>query len=162
DVVLPKVNGFDLVREFRDDPKTANVPIILVSGLSDTDHIVKGLEVGANDYVTKPIVLPILTARMEALLRSRELVRQLEVHTELLAKLAASDELTGTFNRRSMFHHLEAELSRSRRYSRSLSLLMLDLDHFKRVNDDHGHRVGDAVLQAVATTLITELRSMDV
>jgi two-component system cell cycle response regulator len=161
DVFMPKVSGFDFVRELRGDAKTARVPIILISALSDTQHIVAGLELGANDYVTKPIVMPILTARMEALLRSSELVRRLEVQTELLSKLAAFDDLTGVFNRRSMFHHLEAELSRCRRYGRSLGVLMADIDHFKRVNDDHGHLVGDQALRWVATTLQNELRSMD-
>jgi two-component system cell cycle response regulator len=137
------------------------VPIILISALSDTQHIVAGLELGANDYVTKPIVMPILTARMEALLRSSELVRRLEVQTELLSKLAAFDDLTGVYNRRSMFHHLEAELSRCRRYGRSLGVLMVDIDHFKRVNDEHGHLVGDQALRWVAGTLQNELRSMD-
>jgi two-component system, cell cycle response regulator len=161
DVFMPKVSGFDFLRELRSAPRTATVPIILISALSDTQHIVEGLELGANDYVTKPIVMPILTARMEALLRSSELVRRLEVQTELLAKLAAFDDLTGSFNRRSMFHHLEAELSRSRRYGRSLAVLMADIDHFKKVNDQHGHLVGDRALRWVATTLQNELRSMD-
>jgi two-component system cell cycle response regulator len=161
DVFMPKVSGFEFVRELRADPKTARIPIILISALSDTQHIVEGLELGANDYVTKPIVMPILTARMEALLRSSELVRRLEVQTELLSKLAAFDDLTGVYNRRSMFHHLEAELSRCRRYGRSLGVLMADIDHFKRVNDEHGHLVGDQALRWVATTLQNELRSMD-
>ncbi len=161
DVFMPKVSGFEFVRELRADPKTARVPIILISALSDTQHIVEGLELGANDYVTKPIVMPILTARMEALMRSSELVRRLEVQTELLSKLAAFDDLTGVYNRRSMFHHLEAELSRCRRYGRSLGILMLDIDHFKRVNDEHGHLVGDQALRWVASTLQNELRSMD-
>ena len=95
DVFMPKVSGFEFLRELRADPKTSRVPIILISALSDTQHIVEGLELGANDYVTKPIVMPILTARMEALLRSSELVRRLEVQTELLSKLAAFDDLTG-------------------------------------------------------------------
>jgi diguanylate cyclase (GGDEF)-like protein len=161
DVFMPKVSGFDYVRELRADPKTARVPIILISALSDTQHIVAGLELGANDYVTKPIVMPILTARMEALLRSSELVRRLEIQTELLSKLAAFDDLTGVYNRRSMFHHLEVELSRCRRYGRSIGVLMVDIDHFKRVNDEHGHLVGDQALRWVANTLQNELRSMD-
>jgi diguanylate cyclase (GGDEF)-like protein len=161
DVFMPKVSGFDLLRELRAAPRTATVPIILISALSDTHHIVEGLELGANDYVTKPIVMPILTARMEALLRSSELVRRLEVQTELLSKLAAFDDLTGSYNRRSMFHHLEAELSRSRRYGRSLAVLMADIDHFKQVNDQHGHLIGDQALRWVASSLQNELRSMD-
>jgi diguanylate cyclase (GGDEF)-like protein len=161
DVFMPKVTGFEFLRELRADPKTATIPIILISALTDTKHIVEGLELGANDYVTKPIVMPILTARMEALLRSSELVRRLEVQTELLSKLAAFDDLTGAYNRRSMFHHLEAELGRCQRYSRSISVLMIDVDHFKKVNDEHGHRAGDLALTWVAGVLNEQLRSMD-
>jgi diguanylate cyclase (GGDEF)-like protein len=105
--------------------------------------------------------MPILTARMEALLRSSELVRRLEVQTELLSKLAAFDDLTGAYNRRSLFHHLEAELSRCRRYGRSVSVLMVDLDHFKRVNDQYGHLVGDDVLRSIVQIMQAELRAMD-
>lgn len=161
DVFMPKVSGFDFLRELRSQPATQRVPVILISALSGTENVVEGLELGANDYVTKPIVMPILTARMEALLRSAALVQRLEVQTELLAKLAAFDDLTGAYNRRSMFHHLEAELSRSRRYKRSVSLLMLDIDHFKRVNDEHGHIVGDDALRWLVHTMQSELRAMD-
>lgn len=161
DVFMPKVSGFDLLRELRSDPATAKIPVILISALTGTENVVEGLELGANDYVTKPIVMPVLTARMEALLRSAAMVQRLEVQTELLSKLAAFDDLTGAYNRRSMFHHLEAELSRSRRYKRSVSLLMLDIDHFKRVNDEFGHMVGDEALRWLVTTLQNELRAMD-
>jgi diguanylate cyclase (GGDEF)-like protein len=161
DVFMPKVSGFEFLRELRSSPRTSTTPVILISALSDTKHIVEGLELGANDYVTKPIVMPILTARMEALLRSQELVRRLEVQTELLSKLAAFDDLTGAYNRRSMFHHLEAELSRCKRYGRSVSVLMVDIDHFKRVNDSHGHLVGDQALRSIAGIMQAELRAMD-
>ena len=161
DVFMPKVSGFEFLRELRNSPRTSTTPVILISALSDTKHIVEGLELGANDYVTKPIVMPILTARMEALLRSQELVRKLEVQTELLSKLAAFDDLTGAYNRRSMFHHLEAEFSRCKRYGRSVSVLMVDIDHFKRVNDSHGHLVGDEALRSIARIMHAELRAMD-
>lgn len=161
DIFMPDVSGFELLSDLRQDPRTARVPVILISALSEADHVVEGLELGANDYVTKPIVLPVLIARMQALLRASDLVRRLEVQTELLAKLAAYDELTGAYNRRSMFHHLEAELGRSQRYGRCLSVLMLDVDHFKRVNDEHGHRAGDQVLAWFAQLLAGQLRSMD-
>jgi two-component system, cell cycle response regulator len=161
DVFMPRVSGFDLLRELRGQPLTAKLPVIMISALSGTENIVEGLGLGANDYVTKPIVMPILTARMEGLLRSAAMVQRLEVQTELLSKLAAYDDLTGAYNRRSMFHHLEAELSRSRRYKRSVSLLMVDIDHFKRVNDEFGHLVGDDALRWLVTTLQGELRAMD-
>jgi len=162
DIFMPQVSGFDFLDELRKNAATATLPVILISGLSDPKHIVEGLQRGANDYVTKPFILPILTARVEALLRSSALVRSLEVQTELLSRLAAFDELTGTYNRRSMFHALETELGRCRRYGRSVSVLMMDLDYFKRVNDEHGHAAGDTVLRDVAQTTQNALRAMDV
>src|SRR5262249_54131008 len=130
--------------------------------LTDKEHIVEGLSRGANVYVAKPIVLPILLARMEALLRASALVRSLEAQTELLARLAAFDELTGVFNRRSLFHALETEISRTQRYSRTMSVLMMDVDNFKIVNDRFGHAAGDEILREVAARTQTTLRTVDV
>jgi diguanylate cyclase (GGDEF)-like protein len=162
DIFMPKVSGLELLANLRQNPNTAALPVILVSGLSDTDHIVAGLEQGANDYITKPFILPILVARIEALLRAAQLVKRLELQKELLAELAAFDELTGLYNRRSMFQALETERSRSARYKRAFSVAMIDVDHFKRINDDHGHRSGDAVLRELASRILTSLRAMDI
>jgi two-component system, cell cycle response regulator len=162
DIFMPKTSGFEMLAEIRKGHRTSSIPVILISALSDTNHIVEGLERGANDYVTKPVIVPVLTARMEALLRANALVKHLEVQTELLAKLAAFDDLTGIYNRRSLFHALETELARSARYSRSVSVLMIDIDRFKRVNDVYGHAFGDAVLRQVAETVVGSLRTIDV
>ncbi|HVY46930.1 MAG TPA: diguanylate cyclase, partial [Minicystis sp.] len=162
DVFMPETSGFEVLARLRGDPKTRTVPVIVVSALADTAHVVQGLERGANDYVTKPVVIPILTARIEALLRASALVKHLEVQKELLAKLAAFDELTGVYNRRSLFHALETEIARSARYGRGLSVLMVDVDRFKGVNDAHGHRVGDDVLRIIAERLAAALRTTDV
>lgn len=162
DIFLPDGSGLDVLDELRRDPRTAATPVILISGASDTGDVVAGLERGANDYITKPVVLPILFARMDALLRTSALLRELEARTELLAKLAAFDELTGVYNRRSLSHSLEGEINRSRRHGHELSVVLIDLDHFKRVNDGHGHRAGDLVLRSAARTLQKQLRSMDI
>ncbi len=161
DIFMPKVSGVDLLRTLRQSEATASLPVILVSALGDTSHIVRGLEEGANDYITKPVNQPILVARIEALLRSSAMVRRLEVQTEILSRLAAYDELTCVYNRRSLFHAFENEVSRSARYGRDLSILLLDIDHFKKVNDEHGHAAGDAVLRAVAQRVLGALRSCD-
>ncbi len=162
DIFMPRTSGFELLAELRRDAKTASVPVILISALADTNHIVEGLDRGANDYITKPVVIPILTARIEALLRASALVKSLEVQKELLAKLAAFDDLTGLYNRRSLFHAFETELARCQRYRRGVSILMVDIDRFKEVNDAHGHRAGDEVLRQIADSLIGSLRTIDV
>jgi two-component system, cell cycle response regulator len=162
DIFMPRTSGFELLAELRRDAKTSSVPVILISALADTNHIVEGLDRGANDYITKPVVIPILTARIEALLRASALVKSLEVQKELLAKLAAFDDLTGLYNRRSLFHAFETELARCQRYRRGVSILMVDIDRFKTVNDVHGHRAGDEVLRQVADSLVGSLRTIDV
>ena len=162
DIFMPKVSGLDVIEKLRQGDKTAALPVILVSALADTQHVVAGLERGANDYITKPFVTPVLLARVAALLRSAALVKRLEVQTELLAKLAAIDELTGLYNRRTLFQALETERSRSVRYRRPLSVAMIDLDHFKRINEEYGHTGGDDVLREFGARLIEWLRTMDI
>ncbi|MBI5365578.1 MAG: diguanylate cyclase [Planctomycetes bacterium] len=162
DINMPTVNGIELLRRLRAAPRTHTLPIIMVSALTDTENIVTALHEGANDYVTKPINLPVLLARMETQLRMAALVMHLETQGKLLATLAAMDHLTGVYNRRSMGEAFEVERSRSRRSGRPLSLLMLDLDHFKRVNDTHGHAAGDQVLKEFTVRLRDAVRAPDI
>jgi diguanylate cyclase (GGDEF)-like protein len=162
DIMLPGMSGLEVLRALRANPLTEATPILLLSGLTETQDVVEGLAQGANDYVTKPVVVPILIARIEALLRANALVRNLEAQKELLAKLAAYDELTGIPNRRTVFQSLSLEFARAERYKRSLSVLMMDVDHFKSVNDRYGHAGGDVVLRDVATVVQTSLRTVDV
>jgi two-component system, cell cycle response regulator len=161
DIFMPRMSGLDVLGELRGKPETQSLPVILVSALGDIDHIVRGLNEGANDYVTKPLAIPILLARVEAILRGAAMVRKLEVQAELLSRLAAYDELTEVCNRRSFFLSLETEIGRCRRYKRALSLLMVDVDHFKKVNDEHGHPTGDAVLREFANRVKRCIRLTD-
>lgn len=161
DVCMPGTSGLEYLRELREDSRTQTVPVIMMSALSDTDDVVRGLEYGANDYVTKPIDLPVLLARFEAHVKLGQMLRQLEVQAEDLTRMASLDELTGAYNRRSMSQLLDREVERCRLTGRAMSVLMLDLDRFKAVNDAHGHGVGDEVLRELSTRVARLLRRSD-
>ncbi len=162
DIAMPEVSGIELLRQLRQKSETQTMPVIMVSALGDTENIVMAIGEGANDYVTKPINMPVLVARMETHLKMAGLVHHLEAQTQILAKLAAFDELTGLYNRRAMIGALEAALKRMRVYRSPLSVLMMDLDHFKNVNDNYGHAAGDAVLREFARRLGVSVRQADI
>jgi two-component system, cell cycle response regulator len=161
DVFMPELSGYDYMEKLRKEAATKTIPVILVSAHSDSDNIVEGLKKGANDYVTKPVNLQVLLARLETQLKMAFMVKQLEAQTAMLARLAAVDELTGVYNRRVLFEHLEDEVTRSKRYGNALSMLMLDLDWFKQVNDRYGHAAGDAVLKEFSQRLCRSVRGVD-
>jgi len=162
DICMPGVNGLDLLRSLRAAPATRLLPVIMVTAVSDTDDVVDAIRSGASDYVTKPVNLPVLVARMETQLRMSALLIQLESQARILTELAAYDELTGLYNRRSLLGVLDAQLARAGQQGRSLALLLLDIDHFKVVNDTHGHAAGDAVLQGFARRISSAARASDV
>ncbi|MBN1901178.1 diguanylate cyclase [Candidatus Sumerlaeota bacterium] len=161
DIVMPKMNGIEVLQHIHKDEKTSRIPVILISAYNDTPRIVQGLQEGANDYVTKPINFSVLVARMKTHIRIGQLLKRLETQTHVLSRMAAFDELTGSYNRRSMNQILELELSRSRRYNHHLSILMMDIDHFKEVNDRYGHITGDHVLQGFTCRVNSLLRTND-
>ena len=161
DISMPEVSGLDLLRELRQTTATMTIPVMLVSALTDTDTIVEGLQWGANDYITKPVDVNVLLARVRTQLQTADRAKLLEAQAGTLAKLALTDALTGLVNRRGFSDVYAEEFARALRYGRPLVLAMLDLDHFKVINDLHGHSGGDAVLQAFAQTARGTLRSHD-
>ena len=161
DLALPDMSGLECLQRIRDQPRTHRLPVVLVSAFRESDDIVDGLRRGANDYVTKPIDFDVLVARMETHLSHASLLVQLETKKHMLARLATTDELTGAFNRRSLVDALDGELSRARRDDVPLSLLLFDVDHFKRVNDTYGHPAGDAVLCEIVERSGRVLRGSD-
>lgn len=142
DIDLPLRDGFDVCRELKTDDSTNDIPVIFLSGSKETIDKVKGLDLGAIDYVTKPFDPPELQARVRAALRTKRL-------HDLLAERAQIDGLTGLHNRAYFDGRLRSELESSLKYGWPVSLLMLDIDHFKRFNDTCGHPFGDRVLQTV-------------
>jgi diguanylate cyclase (GGDEF)-like protein len=168
DVVLPDLNGNEVCRLLKNTKETQDIPIIILSAKGETKEKVSGLEAGADDYLPKPYDPSELKARVYACLRTkvlrdqlREKNRQLE---EVLAKmetLAMTDQLTGLFNRRYFSSALEKEFGRAVRYNHPSSCLMIDIDHFKSINDEYGHDAGDRTLKDVAQVLRTCLRQTD-
>ena len=161
DLEMPRIDGFKFLSMLKARPDLQDVPVIILTGMNDRDRKIKGLEQGASDYITKPFDHEELVARVKVHLKIKKLQDELKRSNELLLELSNTDHLTGLFNRRYMMEALDKEVHRSTRKGGSLSLILLDIDHFKQVNDSYGHLQGDVVLQKVALQLQKELRSYD-
>jgi diguanylate cyclase (GGDEF)-like protein len=161
DLVMPGIDGFKLSRILKRE-RSAFLPIILLTAAGDIDAKRRGAASGADDFLIKPVTAVELQIRISAMLRIKALTDQLSSTHAQLAELAVTDGLTRVRNRRSLDDILERELVRARRYGHPLAALMVDVDHFKRVNDEHGHAVGDRVLAMTAATLSASVRELDV
>ncbi len=153
-VDMPDMSGFDVCRTLKADKDLYMIPVIFLSGLDDAKDKVEGLNIGAVDYVTKPFDAFELRARVRAALRTKHM-------QDLLIKHVHIDPLTAMPNRLALMTRLEQEWARVQRHGGSLSFIMADIDHFKLVNDTHGHHVGDEVLQKVSQVITLQCRAID-
>lgn len=155
DVMMPRLNGYELARSIRDNPQTRFIPIILqtAAGLRAADQRL-GSEVGALGYITDPTDLDLLLSRARTLL-------EFKAYLDTCEEEASTDHLTGLANRRRFERQLEREVARTLRYGHPFCLLMLDIDHFKQVNDNYGHEAGDMAIQYVAKALQEGTRGID-
>ncbi|MCW7541450.1 diguanylate cyclase [Aquabacterium sp. A7-Y] len=151
DAEMPGMTGFEVCEAMKTDPALESVPIIFITSHSDTDTEVAGLELGAADFIAKPINPALLLARVHTQLRLKRM-------SDLLRRESKSDGLTGVSNRRHFDEVLSREWRRARRSVQPISLLLIDVDHFKRFNDTYGHAAGDKCLQDVAQAMSRELR----
>lgn len=162
DMILPDMDGLEVLRIVKARPEEAFIPVIILSVRSDLDSKVTGLRIGADDFLAKPFAEAEILARCAAMLRIKSLQDQLRRTQQKLAEQAITDELTGLKNRRAFDERLAEEFRRAQRYSDPVALIMLDLDHFKLVNDRYGHPFGDVVLRGAAESIRTSTRDPDI
>ncbi len=169
DVMMPKMDGFETCRQLKRNEETSYIPVIMVTALNELEDKIKGIEAGADDFISKPFNRLELLARVKSLLRVKflhdqlqEKVKQLELAKERLREMAVTDGLTQLFNYRYFREYLDQELKRAARHHLFVSLVMLDIDFFKHYNDQHGHPAGDQVLREIAGLIRDNIRSIDV
>ncbi|MBB2775402.1 UNVERIFIED_ORG: diguanylate cyclase (GGDEF)-like protein [Comamonas terrigena] len=146
DAEMPGMSGYHVCEALQLDPVLADIPVIFVTGHTDTDYEVRGLDAGAVDFITKPVNEALLLARVRTQLRIKSMADELR-------RMATIDSLTGLANRRHFDNLMRREWKCCARDGKQMTLLMADVDHFKRYNDSYGHPAGDACLQAVAQAL---------
>jgi diguanylate cyclase (GGDEF)-like protein len=161
DCMMPEVGGFELVQRIR-AAQSSYVYIIMVTSIADKDNVVRALAAGADDYLTKPFHVEELMARVNVGRRLIDLHRQLEEKNRLLEQAALTDALTGLPNRRAIDAWAAHQLAAAVRHRFSFWVVLIDLDHFKHVNDTYGHDAGDAVLRAFGEILQSSTRSSDI
>ncbi len=151
DIIMPEMGGMELRNYMQNNYRLNLIPFIFLTVKTEFNDKIKGLEAGADDYITKPFK----TEELLAIIRAR-LNRY-----KLLGDLIKYDKLTGLYNRRELEERLADDLNRARRYKKILTIAMLDIDHFKNVNDTYGHMTGDIVLKHVAAKCKEEIRDVD-
>lgn len=151
---MPDMDGYEVCRQLKADTDTAHIPVIFVTAKDADDNEQKGLALGAVDYINKPIHPAIVRARVATHL-------QLKQHSDKLQFMALHDQLTGLYNRHFLAEWAAQSLSSMARHQTELSVVMLDLDNFKKINDFNGHHVGDKILQAVSKLLQDSFRKED-
>jgi diguanylate cyclase (GGDEF)-like protein len=163
DVAMPGSDSWDVLRQLRADPDTASIPVLLLTdGPPSEEDMLRMLEQGVLDHVTKPLSGMLLCAKVRLVCERSRTQRELKNKLQFALENAAHDPLTGLFNRRYFERRLREECAHARRHRRPFSIIMLDLDHFKLVNDTYGHEDGDRVLRHVSEVIQAMLREDDV
>ena len=154
DIMMPKMDGFELIKRIRSNPTLKSIYLILITARIQEGDRVRGLDLGADDYITKPFSFSELLARVRVGSRVVQYQQHLEYQTQV-------DSLTGLYNRRAFEKKVHEEFERSKRYHSPLSMLILDIDNFKTINDTYGHHGGDAALVKISETFREKTRQSD-
>ncbi len=158
---LKEFDGLRLCSQLRSLDRTRNIPILIIVEPEDSGRMLRGLDIGVNDYIARPIDKNELKARVRTQLRKRRYAEQLRANVAQSMEMAVTDSLTGLYNRRYMEGHLNTLVTTSAQRGKSISLLLMDIDFFKTVNDTHGHDVGDDVLRELARRIRRTIRGID-
>ncbi len=153
DIKMPGLTGFQVLQAIRRIHSVTDLPVVMVTSSDDSDSIVEALQLGANDYVTKPIDFPVALARIRTHLLLRQMVLALEEANQKLERLSFLDGLTNLANRRRFDEFLQIEWRRAVRDAAPFSVILTDIDFFKAYNDTYGHEAGDEILKRIAGTL---------
>jgi diguanylate cyclase (GGDEF)-like protein len=162
DVMMPGIDGFETVRRLKQSAATATIPVLLLTAHANDDvDVVRGAETGAVDHLAKPFSGPVLVAKVKAVCERSQKDRELRQKLRYAEENATIDALTKLNNRRSFEARLREETAHAARHQEPFALVLVDLDHFKQVNDTFGHQEGDRVLVHVADALRSVLRKED-
>lgn len=151
DIILPDADGFKVLETLKGNEENRNIPVIIITGMDSEENEERGLMLGAVDYIKKPFKHGIVSARVNTQIR---IIRQMQT----IEQLGMLDGLTGISNRRAFDMHLRFEWNRAIKEDIPLSMIMLDIDHFKEYNDTYGHPQGDIILQSIASILKSETK----
>ena len=162
DILMPGINGYDLCRILKSKEETSAIPIIFITANTDEESIDTAFEVGGIDYITKPFKALELLARIKTHLKTKELLNDLEESHKELEIQASQDHMTKLYNRRYFSEISKKIMQISKRNKKELSILMIDIDKFKNVNDTYGHKIGDDVIISLANMLKEFSRDSDV
>jgi len=162
DILMPGMDGFEVCTRLKADKGTRDIPVIFVSSMTDINSKVMGFKVGGVDFINKPFQRAEVLVRVETHITLLRLREHLELQNTELERLANTDYLTDLYNRRCFFHAAEEKLAGANLCGAPISITLIDLDHFKSVNDTHGHLVGDRVLAHVAQLIRAHCRTYDV
>ncbi|MFZ5988506.1 MAG: diguanylate cyclase [Bacillota bacterium] len=155
DIMMPELDGFEICKLLKTDSETKDIPIIMITAKTDSKDIRMALELGAFDYIKKPV------DEVEVIARVRSALRFKEYHDKL-KEMTMKDGLTGVYNHRLLIELFEKEYTRQIRKGGNIAFIMIDIDHFKRINDTYGHTAGDMIIREVANILTTMTRRSDI